>query len=119
MQHVALTHADFRKVIKDWVMKQPPERKQSYHDHLTCIVGQFLSENPEFRSAEYGRIDTYSMDGPPNVWNSSHSARCTDEYGRTITASEALSAGHTVSRSFSDFGQVQTAMSQHPLWRDL
>ena len=114
MQHVALTHEDYRKVVKDWVMRQSDNRRQVFSDYQTCIVGQFLSENPEFRT-EY----SYSMETGPNVWNSTHTDTYFDPNSGVHTAAEAISAGNSFAVVSSTFGPVKEAMQKHPLWRNL
>jgi hypothetical protein len=118
MQHVALTHEDYRKAVKDWVMKQPDDRRQVFSDWNSCIVGQFLHSNPAFRPETMNA--SYSFDGPANVWNSTH----TDSYydpdtQQVVNASLALSAGNSFATISSTFGAVKEAMRTHLLWSNL
>lgn len=118
MRHEALTHEDYRAVVKEWVMRQPDDRRQVFGDWNHCIVGQFLDEYPQFR--KHGVEFSYSFTSEPNPWNSTH----TDSYYDPVTekvhsASEALSAGLVFSMTSSTFGPVKEAMTKHPLWKNL
>lgn len=118
MQHTALSYADHRKVLKDWVMRQDDDRMQVFHDPRACVVGQFLNEHPEFRALPYEQ--TYSMSSSPNMWNSTHSDTYYDHVTEEMhTASEALMHGTNRVDPRSPFSLIKEGMSEHPLWAHL